>query len=69
MKRCGEEKLEIANYPNFITIMAFQRGMLRNSDLFDELPKIMPYTMEEAYIEAKKFVNLEREVKLSRQKE
>lgn len=66
MRRFREKKIEISNYPRSITIEAFRRHLLRNSDLFTKLTKIIPYTMDGAYKEAKKFINLERELKLGR---
>lgn len=60
MKRLREEKLEIMDCPSSIAIEAFTQDLLRNSDLFTKLINTMLYTMEAAYGEARKFVNLER---------
>lgn len=40
--------------------------LLRNSDLFAKLTQIVPYTIEEAYRKARRFVNLKRELKLDK---
>lgn len=49
-----------------VAIEVFRQGLLRNLDLFAKLTKVGPYTMEKAHGEAKKFINLERELKLGR---
>lgn len=41
IRRFEEEKLEIIDYPNSITIKAFKHGLLRNFNLFAELTKII----------------------------
>lgn len=56
--------IKISNCLDSITIQAFQRGVLRSLSLFAELTKMIPHTMEEAYKEAQKFINLERELSL-----
>lgn len=66
MRRFRESKLQIVVYPSLIVIEEFKWGLLRNLDIFIELTKIVLYTINEAYKEAKKVVNLERELKLGR---
>lgn len=56
MKTFKEEKLEIVDSPSSIVIEAFRRGLLRSSKLFSQLTKTMPYSMEETYDKARKFV-------------
>lgn len=63
MKRFHVEKIEISDCPYSITVKEFRQGVLRSFDLFVALTKMTPQTMEEAYEEAQKFVNLERELK------
>lgn len=46
MERFKEEKFEITDCPNSIAIEAFRKGLLRSSNLFTELTKIVPHTME-----------------------
>lgn len=58
MRRFREEKMETTNCSK--EIETFRQGLLRNSDLFTDLTKTVPYTMEEAYGKAKKIVKLER---------
>lgn len=41
-------------------------SLLRNFDLFVELTKTFPKRLEEAYREARKFINLQRELGLDK---
>lgn len=63
MKRFRKEKIVISDCLDSIVVQAFQRGVLRSSGLFAELMKMVPQTMEEAYEEAQRFINLEKKLK------
>lgn len=52
MKSFCEEKIEIFENLDFITIQTFGRWVLRNSYLFTKITKMVPRTMIEAYDEA-----------------
>lgn len=66
MRRFREEKLEIKDCPSSIVIKAFGRGLLRSSNLFVKLTKVVTHIMEEAYDKVKNFVNLRKELKLGK---
>lgn len=63
MKRFLKDKIEITDCQNSITVQAFRKGVFISFDLFSELTKIVPQTMQDAYNEGKKFINLDRELK------
>lgn len=58
--------MKIADNLSSIVIKAFKYGILRNPKVFDELTKTVSYTINEAYGKARKFINLERKLKLDR---
>lgn len=64
MKRFCEQKIEIFDYLDSIDVQAFRMGVLKSMVLFSKLKKMVPQTIEEAYEEAHKFFNLERELQL-----
>lgn len=65
IKTFREENLYITYYSNLIAIKAFRKELSRSSNLFVELTKTIPLTMEETYKEARDFINLELELRLS----
>lgn len=68
MKRFQNEKLKIPNYFDYMEIEAFQRGIICESNLLVELTKIISRTLNESYLKEHKFVYLEREMKINKNK-
>lgn len=66
MRRFREEKIEIVDCPSSIAIEAFRKGLLRRTNIFAKLTKMVLHLpiFEEVQI----FVNLECELRLRRKK-
>lgn len=58
--------MEISQCPHSIAIEAFRKWIKRDTGLFVELTKIIPYSLNVVYKKAQNFVNVERELKPSR---
>lgn len=66
IRKFREEKIKITDNPSSIMIEAFKRGLLRSSNMFSKLTKIMPHIMKETYDKAREFINLKRELRLGK---
>lgn len=63
MRRFKMDKMEILQFLNSIAIKAFHMGTKWDTSLFIELTKIIPWSLDIVYEEAKKFINVERKLK------